>query len=103
VASRKQIAANHANAMRSTGPRSSGGKARSKRNAVTHDLTAAHIVVMNEQPEQFEAFREGLVTDFNPDSTIEYELVDRLAGLLWRLRAITLAAPDSKEEASEGS
>jgi hypothetical protein len=39
MATEKQIAANRANAARSTGPRSTGGKKRVSRNAVTHGLT----------------------------------------------------------------
>jgi hypothetical protein len=39
MASEKQIAANRANAKRSTGPRSALGKLRSSRNAVRHGLS----------------------------------------------------------------
>lgn len=88
MSSPKQIAANRVNAKRSTGPKSARGKARSKQNAVTHGLTASEIVVAQEEPEQFEAFRTGLMVDFAPKSTIECELVDRLSGLLWRLRRV---------------
>ena len=41
-----------------------------------------------EEPEQFEAFRSDLMADLTPEGMIERELVDRLAGLLWRLRRI---------------
>lgn len=47
-----------------------------------HGLTAKDIVIGREQPGDFDAFREGLITDFDPRSTIESELVDRLSGLL---------------------
>jgi hypothetical protein len=39
MASERQIAANRRNAKQSTGPRSSGGKARSCRNALRHGLS----------------------------------------------------------------
>src|SRR5258705_11373935 len=38
MASEKQISANRANALKSRGPRSAGGKARSSRNATRHGL-----------------------------------------------------------------
>lgn len=40
MASEKQIAANRANAQKSRGPRSPGGKARASRNATRHGLAA---------------------------------------------------------------
>ena len=39
MASEKQISANRANALKSRGPRSAGGKVRSSRNATRHGLT----------------------------------------------------------------
>jgi hypothetical protein len=55
-------------------------------NAVKHGLTAKKVVVVGENPEDFDAFRDGVTTDFKPGSTIESELVDQAAALLWRLR-----------------
>ena len=40
MASEKQISANRANAIKSRGPRSAGGKARASRNATRHGLAA---------------------------------------------------------------
>ena len=40
MASEKQILANRANALKSRGPRSAGGKARASRNAIRHGLAA---------------------------------------------------------------
>jgi hypothetical protein len=88
MATRRQLEANRANAKRSTGPRSADGKAQSSKNSLAHGLTAQDIVIADEDPEEFERLRAGLQADFEPTSTIELELVERLAGLLWRLRRI---------------
>jgi hypothetical protein len=85
MATRRQLEANRANAKRSTGPRSADGKAQSSKNSLAHGLTAQDIVIADEDPEQFERLRAGLQADFEPTST---KLVERLAGLLWRLRRI---------------
>ena len=45
MASSRQIAANRANAKRSTGPKTEQGKARSRMNAWKHGLTAEDIVI----------------------------------------------------------
>ena len=45
-------------------------------------------MIRGETPEDYDAFRDGLMADFDPQGTIECELVDRLAGLLWRLRRV---------------
>jgi hypothetical protein len=86
MTSKRQLEANRANAKYSTGPKSQKGKARSRLNAVTHGLTAKQIVVAGEKPEEFDGFRERLFANFN--ATLERELVDLLAGLLWRLRRV---------------
>jgi hypothetical protein len=103
VASPKQIEANRANARRSTGPRSEDGKSRSSKNALQHGLKSREIVIWGENPDQFEVLRAGLEADFRPTSIIECELIDRLAGLLWRLRRIpaleaALIDPVQKED-----
>src|SRR5262245_6617266 len=88
MASQRQLEANRANAKRSTGPRSANGKARSSKNALIHGLTAQDIVINEEDPAEFERLRICLREDFNCNTNLERELVDRLAGLLWRLRRV---------------
>ena len=86
--SRKQLDANRANAKRSTGPKSDAGKTRSRMNALKHGFSSQEIVLEGEDPDQFDALRAQLEAEFDPNSVIERELVDRLAALLWRLRRV---------------
>jgi hypothetical protein len=81
----QQIVANRANAQRSTGPKTEAGKGRSRLNAWKHGLTAKKIIIAGEKAKQFESFRAQLWEDFQPESGIESVLMDRLAGLGWRL------------------
>ena len=81
-----QLSANRANAKQSTGPKTLPGKARSSLNACKHGLTARTVVINEEDPAQFDALRQAFEEEFEPRSIMERELVERLAGIVWRLR-----------------
>lgn len=86
MATRKQIRANRRNARKSTGPKSEAGKAASSANALSHGLTAARTVVLpEEEPEDFERLRQGVVADLAPAGALQEALAQRIAALLWRL------------------
>lgn len=88
MATERQIAANRANALRSTGPKTDSGKARSSFNALTHGLTARAVVVDGEDPAAFDDLLQKLAEKFNPVGPIEEDLVGRIAMLMWRLRRV---------------
>ena len=88
MASDKQLSANTSNAKQSTGPRSQSGKARSRLNSRKHGLTAKTLVIGDEDPAQFDKLRLELMEEYDPQSALECELVERLSSLLWRLRRI---------------
>jgi hypothetical protein len=89
MSSLKQIEANRRNAARSTGPTSEEGKQRSRSNAIRHGLTAETVIQVLEDAEDYKAFEFSVIADFDARTTVERELVLRLAGLLWRLRRAT--------------
>lgn len=88
MVTQKQIQANQQNAQKSTGPKSDAGKAVAKMNAITHGLTAEAVVIKDEDPAVFAQLRDDLICEFAPKSTTEFQLVERAAGLLWRLRRV---------------
>jgi hypothetical protein len=85
----KQIEANRSNARKSTGPITEEGKQRSRCNAVRHGLTAETVIGSLEDAEDYKAFEANVIADYDAQSTVERELVLRLASLLWRLRRAT--------------
>jgi hypothetical protein len=85
----RQIAANRRNAGKSTGPTTEAGKHRSRCNAVRHGLTAETVIGALEDAEDYKAFEAAITGDYDAQSTVERELVLRLASLLWRLRRAT--------------
>ena len=93
--------ANRINAQRSSGPKTELGKSRSKMNALKHGFSAKKVVIGNEDPREFDALRTALERDFQPETALESELVNQLAGSLWRLRrvpAIEAAIVKAREE-----
>jgi len=88
MATERQLEANRANSVRSTDPKSLLGKARSSMNACKHGLTAQTVVLEDEDPAQFDVLRHALEQEFEPHSLMERELVERLAGIIWRIRRI---------------
>ncbi len=88
MATRRQIEANRRNAQRSTGPRTRTGKAAAKLNSLKHGLLAEQPVLPDEDGAAFEALRHELIKQFDPVGVIETQLVERIAGLIWRLRRL---------------
>ena len=88
MATERQIEANRANAQKSTGPKTAHGKARSRANAWKHGLTANTLVIRGEETENFDELRDALMNSYDPKSPWEFELVERLVGIFWRLRRV---------------
>jgi len=86
-ASEKQVAANRCNALRSTGPRTPGGKRASKLNALKHGLRANEVIIPGqEDPAEFREFVQGFYDDLRPQGSTESSYVDEIALAEWRLR-----------------
>jgi hypothetical protein len=91
MTSRRQADANRRNATRSTGPRTPEGRAISSANAVRHGVLSNRFVAGHENPDLFRMLREDLVAEFEPETTFESLLVERLAMLFWRERRLAVA------------
>ncbi|GEM_PF-5755413 len=86
------LAANRANAQKSTGPRTPEGKAKVSRNAVSHGLLAADVIpdalAPYESREEYDALLASLRAELRPASTMEDMLVESIAASHWRLRRL---------------
>jgi hypothetical protein len=75
--------------MRKGGPRTTQGKAVVAYNAISHGVCAAAPVIPGvERPRDWEAHRAGIRASLQPVGSLETELAERVALLLWRLRRI---------------
>jgi len=78
--SEKQLAANRANALKSTGPTSPDGRARSARNSRKHGFAAAQFSIPgSENPEELLALREDLITLYQPVNSQELFAIEQIA------------------------
>ncbi len=98
--SKKKIKANRKNAKKSTGPKTAAGKVRSSRNAEKYGLFSNMISPREEAYEtqkQFDRLTEMFYNDFQPQSGIEYVLVERLIVITIRLRRLQIIETDAFE------
>lgn len=91
MASKKQVAANRANAQLSTGPRTPEGKAVVRLNAVSHGILSEANMLPDEDPERFNAFSEAMRDHLAPANELEALLADRIVSNVWRLRRLLQA------------
>jgi len=78
----RKLAANRANAQRSTGPQTSEGKENSKFNAVKHGLTARYFPALIQagtaESEQFEVVRTDLYGFYQPADPLEELMLEKV-------------------------
>ena len=83
MATEKQLAANRANAQKSTGPTSAAGLEKSSQNRRTHGLCGEFVVLANESQEMFDELFAAFLEVEQPANPIEHELVLRMAQQRW--------------------
>src|SRR6266550_2233910 len=81
-----QIAANRANAQKSTGPKTPEGRAAVACNALKHGLTARQIVIDTESQPEFDEIARSFEDDLQPVGSLETSLVQQMVCAHWRLR-----------------
>ena len=91
MATARQIAANRANAQKSTGPVTPEGKAKSCLNRLSHGFTRSNVFLAFEKSEEFNALLSDLIDHFHPAGIVEQILVEKMAQNQWvSLRATSL-------------
>ena len=87
--SERQLAANRANALRSTGPQTPEGKAASARNALKHGILSKAVIPpaleKYESRQEYDALLASFVESLAPEGVAEEMLVERIATSYWRL------------------
>ena len=83
MATAKQIAANRNNSKKSTGPRTTEGKAVSSQNRRIHGLLGRFEVYGAEEQLAYDVFLDGLIDDQKPVGLLETELVKKMSEHFW--------------------
>ena len=86
--SQRQIQANRRNALRSTGPRTPGGKYIAARNRTLHGFSSPEPVLPDEDPAEFAASLARWRNYCQPADPHQEELVYKFAVAVWRLHRI---------------
>jgi hypothetical protein len=91
MTSERQKAANRANALQSTGPKTSEGKAVVRLNALRHGLLTRDVVLPGEDVDAFEDLWNQVRAEHTPVGPTEEFLVDRIVNIMWKLRRLARA------------
>ncbi len=94
MATPAQIAANRANAQKSTGPRSVEGKSASRFNALKHGIDAASIVIPGEDPADYHSLAADYRDEFQPQSPSESFHVETMLRADWQKRRLQRVEAD---------
>ena len=98
-----KVEANRKNAQRSTGPRTSRGKAASSRNAIRTGLTTMTVTVMpGESQDDLDDLSEAIRNDWNPQGDHENFLVDQMISARWRLERLARYEEEAMNKEIEG-
>jgi hypothetical protein len=95
MATERQIAANRANAAKSTGPVTPEGKRISSQNASLRRLLSSAVALKGESMRRYNAFAAALIFQFQPRNAAETALIQTMALARWRvlcMRRIQTAA-----------
>ena len=85
MATAAQFTANRANAQHSTGPVTPEGKARVSQNAIRHGLTSKHLVIREDEQDEFAAFQQSLLDELAPQGAVETLTFHDLLHAAWNL------------------
>ena len=89
LTSERKAVANRRNSRKSTGPKTKGGKAAVRSNALKHGLTRQAAVLPGENETEYAGMKAGIVEELRPVGPLQTILVDRIASTIWRLQRCT--------------
>ena len=92
------------NGAKAAGTKSAAGIERSSKSAIKHGLNSKMVVLTNESKDRFDEMHQSYIQTFQPENTVEMDLIDQMAAAQWRLHRIWFmqtAALDLKMDQQE--
>lgn len=86
--SERQLRANQANALKSTGPRTEEGKQVSRLNGLRHGLTGQVSIMTDDNRREHDDFCNPIIARLNPDGPLELQLANLIAHDHFRINRI---------------
>jgi hypothetical protein len=102
MTSTAQLQSNQKNALKSSGPKSPGGKMIVALNAIQHGVLTSRMLIDGEDAGVFRRLLTQLRVDFEPEGLIEEILVERIAAAIWRQRRLVNAETAALSLSSRG-
>lgn len=84
--SEKKLLANRMNAKKSTGPKTLNGKNKSSMNSLKHGLNARKFMLKDENVEEFEEYKKGMLKTLNPENFLLYDIALQIVFCGWNFR-----------------
>ena len=94
MATEKQLAANRANALHSTGPKTDAGKSASSQNAAQHSLAAKGPIILPGQQPAYDDLAFNLRDSLVPSGALQELIFKRALESAWKLERCRLAEQD---------
>ena len=91
MATAKQIAANRANAKKSTGPKTAEGKANLRFNNLRHGMHTDALILPSEDRKDYEHLLHALQKEWQPHTPTAHLLVEQMAKSQWKLLRVDRA------------
>ena len=80
---------NRANAQKSTGPTTPAGKQRSSMNAMKHNLSGQHLILLETEVQAYDRMATSMLFDLKPKSEPERQIAQKIIDTNFRLNRLT--------------
>jgi hypothetical protein len=79
---------NRVNAQKSTGPKPTAGKQRSRMNAVTHNLSGQNLILQETELAAYNRMAAAMLVDLNPKTEPERQIAQKVIDINFRLNRL---------------